>query len=103
MLALGEELDRHVLGDPGERDVGLGAPQRLQRDLRHIVFAGHAGGCRQYAMGADEVAALADALAREPHGFFVVAPDILRIGGDAIEDRGKRIARAQPQRTACRA
>jgi hypothetical protein len=37
-------------------------------------------------VGADEVAALPDALARQPHRLVVVAPDELGEGGDAVID-----------------
>ena len=67
-----------------------------------IGLSGHAGGGRQHPMGADEIAALPDAFARQPHRLVVIAPDELGIGGDAAIKRRKRIARAQPQRAAAR-
>ena len=48
-------------------------------------------------MGADEIAALAERLARQADRFLVVAADILAIGGDTVIDRGKGIARREPQ------
>ena len=63
-----------------------------------IVLTGHARGGRQHPMGADEVDALPEAFARQSNGLVVVAPDELRVGGDAAKNRRKRIARAQPQR-----
>ena len=47
--------------DPGERNVGLRAAKLLQRDLGDIGLPGHAGGGGQHPVGADEIAALADA------------------------------------------
>jgi hypothetical protein len=58
------------------------------------------GGGGEHAVSADEIAALSDALARKAHRLVVVAPDELGVGGDPLIDRRKRIARAQPQRTA---
>ena len=63
-----------------------------------IVLSSHAGGRREHPMGADEVAALPDAFARQSNGLVVIAPDELRVGGDAAKNRRKWIARAQPQR-----
>ena len=94
MLAVGVPLDRHLACDPGERNVGLRAAKLLQRGLGDIFLSGHAGGGREHAVGADEIAALADALARKTHRLIVVAPDELRVGSDAVIDRRKRIARA---------
>ena len=85
-------LERQSAGQPGERDVGLGAAELLKRGLGGIGIAGHAEGSRQHAMGADEVAALAQRFARQADRLGVVAADILAIGGDAAIDRGKGIA-----------
>ena len=65
MLAVGVVSDRHVGGDPGERDVRLRAAQFLQRLLREFGLSGHAGGGGEHAMGADEIAALAERFARQ--------------------------------------
>src|SRR6195256_5366008 len=100
VLPVGVPLDRHLACDPGERNIGLRAAKLLQCDLGDIVLSGHARSGRQYPVGADEIAALSDALARKTHSLVVVAPDELGIGGDAVIDRRERIARTQPQRTA---
>ncbi len=80
----------------------LGCARRssCKRGRGDIGFSGHAGGRREHPMGADEVAAVPDAFARQPNGLVVIAPDELRIGGDAAKHGGKRITRAQPQRAA---
>ena len=100
VLPVGFLLDRHLVCDPGERNIGLRAAKLLQRGCGDIVLAGHAGGGGEHSVGADEIAALTDALARQPHRLVVIASDELGVGGDAVVDRRKRIARAQPQRAA---
>src|SRR5262249_48155569 len=57
----------------------------------------HAGGSGEHAVGANEIAALPDGLARQLHRLVVVASDELGVGGDAGIDRREWIARAQPQ------
>ena len=100
VLALGVQPDRHLAGDPGERNIGLRTAKLLQCGLGDIVAPRHAGGGRQHPVGADEIAAQPDALARKPHRLVVVAADVLGIGDDAVKNRRERIARAQPQRAA---
>ena len=46
-------------------------------------------------MAADKIGALAHGLTRKLHRLVVVAADELRVSGDAVVDRQKRIARAQ--------
>jgi hypothetical protein len=46
-------------------------------------------------MSADEIGALPNALAGEPHRLVVMAPDELGVGADATINRRERIARAQ--------
>ena len=94
---LAVELDRQVGRDPGERDIGLHAPQFLQRGLGDLDLSGHAGGGGQHAVGADEIATVADALACEPDRLRVVASDVLGVGRDAIVDCRVGVARAQPE------
>ena len=59
-----------------------------ERGFRDLDLAGHAGGDRQHAVGAGEVAALADRLARKRDRFTIVPADELGVGGDAMVDRG---------------
>src|SRR4029077_14791330 len=99
VLPLGVQFDRHLPCDPGKRDIGLRAAKLLQRDTGDISMAGHARGGRQHSVGADEIAALSDALARKTHRLVVVAPAELCVSGDAVVDRRKRIAWTQPQCT----
>ena len=98
VLAVGVLLDRHLVRDPGERNIGLSAAQFLERGRGDPDLSGHAGGGGQDAVGADEIAALPEGFAGKTHGRVVVAPDKLSVGSDAAIDRRKRIARAQPQR-----
>jgi len=66
---------------------------------RDFGLSDHAGGDRQDPVSAGEIAAQTDRLARKTYGLRVVFPDKLGVGGDAVINRGKRVARAQPQRT----
>ena len=100
MLAVGVLLDRHLAFDPGERNIGLRTAKLLQRGFGDIVLTGHASGGSEHPVGADEIAALPNAVAGKTHRLVVVAPDELGVGGDAVVNRRKRIARAQPQRAA---
>src|SRR6185437_12824758 len=100
VLPLGVLLDRHLLCDPGERNIGLGATQFTQCGLGDFVLSGHAGGSGQHSMCADKIAALAESLARKTHRLLVVPPDELSIGCDAVVNRRERIARTQSDRTA---
>jgi len=59
--------------------------------------AGHAGGGGEHTKCADEIAALANALARKAHRLLVIASDELGVGGDTAMCRGKGIAGTQPQ------
>src|SRR5678816_1577179 len=65
-----------------------------------IVLSSHACCCCQYSVTADEIAALADGFPREPHGFVIVTPAELRVGSDAIIQRGKRVARTEAKSSA---
>ena len=57
-------LDWHLVREPAERNIWLRAAKLLQRDPGDISMAGHAGGGGQHPVGADEIAALPDALAK---------------------------------------
>ena len=72
------------------------------RRWRYRSVPGHARRGRQHPVGADEIAALSDSLARQPDRLLVVASNELGVGGDAVIDCRERIARAQPQRDAFR-
>src|SRR5437773_2204368 len=84
VLAVGVPLPRQLVCDPGQRDVGLRAAQLLQRSGCDLRLAGHAGGHRQYPVGAAEIAALTDRLARKSDSLLVVSSDKLRVGGDSV-------------------
>jgi hypothetical protein len=73
--------------------LGLRPAQLLQRGRGDVGLSGHARGRREHAMAADEIAALADRLARQTHCLVVMAPDKLRVGRNPVKDRGERIAR----------
>ncbi len=90
-------LEPHLASEPGQRNARLHLPQRFQREAGGIGFAAERG--RQHAVGADEIAALAQRFAGEADRLDVVAADILAIGGDAAIDRGTGIARLK--RSAC--
>ena len=92
MRLVGVVLERQFAGQPGERDVGLGAPETFERGLGGVRAAGHAEGSRQHAVGADEIGALPQPFARQADRLRVIPADILTIGGDAAIDRGKGIA-----------
>ena len=98
MLPVGLMHDGHLACQPGERNIGLRAAKLAQRGRGDIGLPNHAGGRREHAMGADEVAALPDAFARQSNGLIVIVPDELRVGGDAAKNCREWIARAQPQR-----
>ena len=97
VLTLGFQLDRHFPRDPGQGDVGLGAAKLPERGRGNVGLASHAGRRGQHPMRADKIRALADGLARQQHRLVVVVSNELRVSGDAIIDRQKRIARAQAQ------
>src|SRR5712672_2454266 len=75
MLAVGVQLPRQLICDPGQRDIGLRAAQLLQGSGCDLGLARHAGGHRQYPVGATEIAALTDRLARQSHSLLVVSSD----------------------------
>src|SRR5262249_84498 len=102
VLTLGDLRDRHLAGQPAQRDVGLRAAQLAQRRGRDLSLSGHAGSGREHPVGADHTAPLADALARMPHRLLVVAADELGVGGNAVVDRREWIAWTQAQRPAGR-
>ena len=92
MRLVGVVLERQSARQPGERDVGLGAAEALERGFGGVGAAGHAEGGRQHAVGADKVGALPQRFARQADRLRVILADILAIGGDAAIDRGKGIA-----------
>src|SRR6185295_1351876 len=65
MRLVGVVLERQFAGQPGEREVGLGAAEARKRDLGGVLAAGHAEGRRQHAVGADKVGALPQPFARQ--------------------------------------
>ncbi len=98
VFAIAVVSDRHVTDEPGDRNIGLRPFKLEQGGFGHIVAARHAGGRGQYPMTADEVAALPDALGCEADRLVIIAPDKVRIGGDAAKNRREGVARAQSQR-----
>src|SRR3984893_18910283 len=91
VLPVGFRLDRHLACNPGKRNIGLCAAKLLQCDPGDISPAGHGGRRRQHSVGANEIAALSDALARKTYRLVVIAPAELCVGGDPVVDRRKRI------------
>src|SRR6266571_1648118 len=87
VLAVGVQLPWQLVCDPGQRDVGLRAAQLLQRSGCNLGLPGLAGGHRQYPVGAAEIAALTDRLARKGHSLVVVSSDKLGVGGHSVIDR----------------
>src|SRR5689334_7078491 len=73
--------DRDLFGDPSKRDVWLRMAQLLERGFGECGLARH-NRCRgQHAVDADEVGALTDRFAREPHRLLIVASDELGTSG----------------------
>src|SRR5690242_10434185 len=93
-------LERQFAGEPGEREVRLGAVETLEGGLGGLNVAFHAERGRQHAVGADEVGALAQRLPRQTDRLRVILADILAVGGNAAIDRGKGIAGREFQRLA---
>src|SRR5262245_28728533 len=86
--------DRDTFGDPSKRDVGLRPAQLLERGFGECDLASH-NRCRdQYAVDTDEVGALTDRFAREPHRLVIVASEKLGTSGEISDDRGVRITGA---------
>src|SRR3984957_10327560 len=98
MFAIGVVSDRHMAGEPAKGNIRLRPFKLEQCGLGQIVAARHAGGGSQYPMTADEVAALPDALGCEAYRLVIIAPDEVRIGGDAAKNCREGVARAQSQR-----
>jgi hypothetical protein len=98
VLAVGVLPHRQIFCEPGERDIGLRAPQLLECSRGDIMLSGHAGGGGQHTMPAGEIAALLDRFVRQTDGFIVVVADGLGVGGNAIIKRRERIAWTEPQR-----
>src|ERR1700733_14076986 len=95
MFAIGVVSDRHMAGEPAKGNIRR-RPFKLEKcGFGQIVAARQAGGGSQYPMTADEVAALPDALGCEPDRLVIIAPDKVRIGGDAAKNRREGAARAQ--------
>jgi hypothetical protein len=63
VLPIRFQFDRHLACNPGKRNIGLHAAKVLQGNAGNISLAGHGGGARQHAVGADEIATLSEALA----------------------------------------
>src|SRR4249920_693964 len=56
VFAVGIELPGQLARDPGQRNIRLDAAQLLERGLRDLDLAGHAGRDREHAVGTGEVA-----------------------------------------------
>src|SRR5262249_42647157 len=65
VLPVGFMLDRHLACDPVKRNIGLCPAQFRQGRRRDLGLTGHAGGSRQHSVGADEIAAQPNTLARK--------------------------------------
>ena len=90
MFAISVVSDRHMAGEPAKGNIRL-CPFKLEQcGFGQIVAARHAGGGSQYPMTADEVAALPDALGCEAYRLVIIAPDKVRIGGDAAKKLPRR-------------
>src|ERR1700722_18215839 len=63
---------RHLGGDPGQRNIWLGAAEFLQGNRAYSRLPGHSRGGGQHPVGADEIAALPDGFAGKTHGLVVV-------------------------------
>jgi hypothetical protein len=94
VLALSVVPDRHIGGNPRERDVWLRAAQFPQRLFCQVHLPGHGGGGGEHAVRADEVATLAESFARELDGVIIIVSDELSVRRDATIDRREWIARA---------
>jgi hypothetical protein len=57
MHAVDAPLDRHLVCDPGERNIGLRPAKLQQCEFGNIILSGHARCGRQHPVGADEIAA----------------------------------------------
>jgi hypothetical protein len=79
VLPLGILSCRYFSSDPRKRNVGLDAAQLAERSFGNVELTGRAGGRRQDPVCPNEIGALSDALAGEPHRLFVVAVYELRI------------------------
>jgi hypothetical protein len=79
MLAFGDLLDRQVMGDPVERNIGLRAAKLMECGSGDVKLASHAGGGGQHTVCADEIGTSPDTLAGEPHCLVVVASDVLGV------------------------
>ena len=95
MFAIRVVSDRHLAGEPAKGNIRLRSFKLEQGGFGEIIAARHAGGCGQNPMTANEVAALPDGLAREAHRLVIIAPDKVRIGGDAAKNCREGVARAQ--------
>ena len=102
MLEFAALHNRHLIRDPAKRDIGLRAAQLLKRSRSDIGMSGHAGGGGEHSMRADKIAALAYGFTRQPHRLGIIAPNELRIGGNAGKNRREWVTRAQAQGTAGR-
>jgi hypothetical protein len=87
-----------MAGEPAKGNIGLRPYQLTQGGFGQIIAARHAGGRGQNPMTANEVAALPDGLACEARRLVLIAPDKVRIGGDAAKNCREGVARAQSQR-----
>src|SRR5690349_19294691 len=90
--AIGVMTDRHLRCDPCKRNVRLGAAQLDQRRLCRFRVAGTSGSRDKDAVGADKIGALAQGLARQAHGFIVMAAEELGVSIDPHVNRGVGIA-----------
>ena len=87
-------LDRHLVYDPGQRNIGLRAAKLLECGHGDLDLTGHTGGSGEDTVGAGVISAQADGDARQPHRLFVIVPDELGQRGRAVTKRRERIPRA---------
>jgi len=60
MRPVGVPLDRQLVRDPVERNIGLCAAKLPQGGGGNVILPSHTRGRRQHPVGADKIAAVAD-------------------------------------------
>src|ERR1700753_2674960 len=87
MIAIGGVAPRHLVGDPGQRDVRLCAAKLLQCKRRNLGLSGHPCRSPQHPQRPDEIAALPNRFTRKLYRFLVVAAAEPGISGDTVINR----------------
>ena len=87
MFPVGVMFERHLIRDPGQRNIWLSAAQLTERARCDLGLSGHAGSSGEQTVATDVIASQTYCPLRQTHGLVIIPSDKLRVRGNAIVKR----------------